>query len=290
MVTFTREQRVALEAGEFLNNQLKVFAEDAVDVKSDRAMRHSYITGTAGSGKSHTVQAALKKFNIPYKIVKGQASLFGFLQNMAVLKATYGDDPIVVVIDDCDKLFADSDSLNAMKEMLGPDNSLSYGKQLNVKIIPEGIKREAVAAFINPTTGDFSLDVSNFYIIVTSNSSLPTKQQLAEARKKSKNNPSPAYFRLEDRTAIRSRMNYKKIDFNNDELWGSITNIILTSNQTFSHLTEEQKIMIIDMLWTERSRAAELNVRTAMKMADKFLNTPIEDIRDKWLDILIEGE
>jgi hypothetical protein len=284
MVTFDREQKSALEKGGFLREQLTVFAKEACDTTTVRNKRHAYICGTGGAGKSHSVKTAAEESGVPYHVIKGQSSLFGMAQNLAVLKVKHGDDPVIVIIDDCDKLFADSDSMNTMKALLedGWDSgTFTYSKNLHLNTIPEGAKRDAVEVFMNDDESGFQIDCSNFFFIVTSNQSLPSLQEVEEIRKKNKGIRTSKQQKIDDLHAIRTRVRYNLVDCNREEMWGSIAHVLLNDN-VLTNRSKEETMFILDWMWNHRNQMNEFNVRTTLDMSDAIDQVGIEDVKDRW--------
>jgi hypothetical protein len=284
MITFDREQKNALEQGGFLRQQLISFAEQAADVTTKRNKRHAYITGTGGAGKSHSVLSAVKKSGVSHAIIKGQSSLFGMAQNLAVLKVKHFNEPVIVIIDDCDKLFADKDSINTMKDLLEDgweSGTFTYSKNLHLNSIPEGAKRDAVEMFMNDEESGFQIDCSNFFFIITSNMPLPSLQDLEASAIKLKSGPTTSYIKMEDLHAIRTRTRYNMVNCNREEMWGSIAYVLLEDNGT-PNRTKEETMFILDWMWNNRYQMSEFNVRTAIDMGDLLESIGIEDVKDRW--------
>jgi hypothetical protein len=281
MITFDREQKNALAEGAELRKMLKQITSEACDVKSGMKYRHTFITGTPGVGKSFSVEQAVQESKVPYGIIKGQASLFGMAQNLAVLKVKHPFEPVVIIVDDCDSLFADADSINTMKDVLGPNSTFTYSKNLHLNSVPEGAKRDAVEVFMNDGATGFEIPLDNFFFVFTSNVDLPTKQRLAEALKRSKGTPSTQYYKLEHLHAIRSRVNYKSITSEKDGMWGSIAYVLLEDGACPERSVEE-KMMILDWMWNKWDKMTETSVRTAEKMSEDIDKVGIEGVKDRW--------
>ena len=281
MITFDREQKNALAEGKALREQLQRTAIEACDVNSGMNYRHTFITGTPGVGKSYSVEQAVKESGVPFGIIKGQASLFGMAQNLAVLKVKHWDEPVVIIIDDCDSLFADADSINTMKDLLGPNATFTYSKNLHLNSIPEGAKRDAVEVFMNDGMTGFEIPLDNFYFVFTSNAALPTKQNVAEALKRSKGVPSTRYYKMEHLHAIRSRVNYNSLNSDKQGMWGSIAYVLLEDGGC-PQINHEEKMMILDWMWNKWDDMTETSVRTSEKMAEDLLKVGIEEVKDRW--------
>lgn len=281
MITFDREQKNALAEGKALREQLQLTATEACNVHSGRKYRHTFITGTPGVGKSYSVEQAVTHSGVPFSVIKGQASLFGMAQNLAVLKVTHGDNPVVIVVDDCDSLFADADSINTMKELLGPEGTFTYSKNLHLNSVPEGMKRDAVEVFMDDGATGFQIPLQNFHFVFTSNAALPTKKNVEEALNRSKGVPSTRYYKMEHLHAIRSRVNYVSLNSDKNGMWGSIAYVLLEDGLC-PKVSYQEKMMILDWMWNKWDEMTETSVRTAEKMAEDLLKVGIEDLKDRW--------
>ena len=280
---FDREQKNAIISGGVLRKELEKMSSELCNPNSKRVnKRHGYICGSAGFGKSHSIIEAAKSSGLPYSIIKGQSSLFGMAQNLAVLKVKHWEQKIIVIIDDCDKLFSDQDSINSMKEMLGPTNQFSYSKNLHLNSIPEGAKRDAVEIFMDDSSSGFQIDVSNFNFIITSNSELPSKKTLRTAEIKFKDKPkTPSFHKLQDLHAIRDRVMFNRVDANLEDTWGSIAEIYLRKD-VLPERTEDEIKTILNWMWYKRNEMLEFSARTVLGMSDDIDELGLEDALDRW--------
>jgi hypothetical protein len=281
MITFDREQKNALVEGTTLREQLQLTAKQACDVESAMDYRHTFITGDPGLGKSYLVKKAAEESGIPFILVQGQASLFGMAQNYAVAKVKHWDEPVIVIIDDCDFMFTDSDSINTLKGMVGPDNVFAYSKNIHLNSIPEGAKRDAVSAFMSDDETGFRIPLDNFHFVFTSNAQLPTNRTVAEARKRSKGLMTSKIEKMDHLLAIRSRVNYVSVNTDKEGLWGSIAHVLLKDGGCPS-ISEQEKMMILDWMWNKWENMTETSVRTAEKMAEDLIRVGIENAKDRW--------
>jgi hypothetical protein len=83
------------------------------------------ISGKAGTGKTHTVTAALKKNKARFVVVSGSASTPGIMMEL------YKNNGGIIVFDDCDSVFDDQESRNIFKAALDTKRvrTISYKKQ-----------------------------------------------------------------------------------------------------------------------------------------------------------------
>lgn len=285
---FDREQKNAILAGEDLQKDLEQFLTEVCDPKSERSIRHAGLFGSAGMRKSFLSELKAVESGLPFDIIKGQASLFGMAQNLAVLKVKHGDSPVIIIIDDCDKLFVDADSINTMKELLGPTGMFSYSKNLHLNSIPEGAKRDAVEVFMSDDATGFQIDCTNFRFIITSNTELPSIKTLRTAKARLGDKPTtPSVQKLDHLHAIRTRIRYKRIEASLEEVWGSIAYVLLSTDM-LTQRTEEEKKIILNWMWSHRHDMTEFNVRTTIDMSDDIDALGIEDSLDRWMYNYVE--
>ena len=293
MITyFNRDQKNAIISGGEQRKQLVEFLEEVCDPESRRSKRHAYVGGTAGFGKSHSVFEAAEKSGLPVKTVKGQTSLVGLAQSLAVLKATHWNETVIVVIDDCDKLFSNEENLNAMKAVLldGFDDEgnykgeFRYEKNMHLNSFPEGIIRDSVEVFMNEGQAGFVIDLSNFRFIVTSNSTLPSAKTVRvqkNALKQKGIDSSPKIDKLEARNAVRTRCRYKTIDISQEDLWGSFASILMQETEQ-SDLSEDQKKFILNWMWINRYESSDFDYRQILDMCDDVRDLGLEEAMNRW--------
>mgnify|MGYP003642413352 FL=1 len=279
---FDREQKNAMISGGELRKTLEKYCAELCDKDAKRNLKNGYICGTAGFGKSHSVEQAAKNSGSPYAIIKGQASLFGMAQHLAVLKVKHWDEQVIIIIDDCDKLFIDADSINTMKELLGPSAMFTYSRNLYLNTIPEGAKRDAVEIFMNDESAGFAIDCSNFTFVVTSNNPLPSIKTVRTANAKLGDNPkTPRIEKLDHLHAIRTRVRYKMVDANIEDTWGSIAEIYLRED-VLTERTEDEIKTMLNWMWYKREEMNEFNARTILGMSDDIDELGLEDALDRW--------
>lgn len=289
---FNREQKNAMISGGEKRQELVDFLNQVCDPTSQRNRRHAYIGGTAGAGKSHEVEQAAKQSGLPVKIVRGQTSLIGLAQSLAVLKATHWDEQVIVIIDDCDKLFANEESLNAMKAVLqdgfNEDGSykgvFKYEKNMHLNSVPEGLKRDSVELFMSDGEAGFTIELSNFVFIITSNSMLPSAKTIRtlKAKLKAKGIDSdPKVDKLEARNAIRTRCQYLAVDFSQEDLWGQFASILLQENEQ-PDLSQEEKMFILNWLWNNRHDSSDFDYRQVLDMCDDYRALGAQKALDRW--------
>ena len=203
-------------------------------------------------------------------------------QSLAVLKAKNFNNPVIVIIDDCDFMFNDADSINAMKKILvAEDPAFEYGKSINLNVIPEGPKRDAMELFMNDEQQGFRIPLDNFHFVFTSNAQLPTKKFKKELLVKSKGMMTPKIEKIDHLLAIRSRLNYKSVNTDKNGMWGSIAHVLL-SDGVCPELSEQEKMFLLNWMWEKWDDMTETSVRTAEKMAEDLIRVGVEQVKDRW--------
>lgn len=120
------------------------------------------VSGAAGCGKTYTLETLLGKAEaeelISYASVKGAMSAIGLYRELYLSR----EPSSVLVIDDCDSIFADIDALNLLKAALdtGKTRKVHWNKESRV-LEEEGIERsfefEGSVVFI--TNIDFTAEI-----------------------------------------------------------------------------------------------------------------------------------
>jgi len=102
--------------------------EDIADVVNAVALGNVnglMISGKAGTGKTHTVTAALEKAGCQYQMISGSTSTPGIVETL------YDNNNGVIVFDDCDSVFDEQESRNILKAALDTKKTrtISYMKK-----------------------------------------------------------------------------------------------------------------------------------------------------------------
>ena len=92
---------------------------------------------------------------------------------------------------------------------------------------------------------------------------------------------TPRIGYLKHLTAIRGRMMVKDISLTWEEKWGNIADVLMNDNGC-PELNEQQKIFLLQWMWTNWNDMTETSIRTAEKMADILIDEGEEGIQDAW--------
>ena len=126
----SEKHQLYIDQGKLNRQMLRKAIERAIDRKTKRDF---YIFSPPGLGKTYTCNQVFGEKNIVPIEIKGNTSLFGFIVDLASIKARRDpNDHIFLFIDDCDNLLLNVDSVNTLKIGLD-ENKLVYNKQLSAQ-------------------------------------------------------------------------------------------------------------------------------------------------------------
>jgi len=285
-LSFTYDQQKAIEAGDRRRKYLQGVAKLAAHAsQSSNKYRHYFIYGPSGIGKTYNIEKAVKESGVNYEVVSGASSMYGFFIDLVMAKYAYQDEKVVVIIDDCDALFKNSDNINIMKELLGEKQRFTY----NVNIHPNSVGEEgtpehdAMLMAQKPNGVGYEVDCSNFSFIITSNNALPNEADVEEKVAKNGGVATGKLALLNHMLAIATRVMPKNCMFTKEEKWGNIVSIAMEDAEGyFNNLTDQQKIYLLDFMWVNWDRLTQSSVRTAEQMAQMFDYFGEEEVRNAW--------
>lgn len=274
---FSTKQLQAIECGKIRHNSLIKASEKAVkaDIASDYP--HTYIYSLGGLGKTHTVKKAVINANVPYSVITGNATAWGFALDLAIInyKRKKGV-PFFIIVDDCDTLLNDN-FINTLKNMLEGEKVLNWTKNLNQSMFDTEDKAEAYE-YHRKEVG-FAVPCDEFVFIFTSNRKLPTFSEALSAQAKG---PTPTNNRIINLNAIRTRCTIKDIIFDDTSMehWGWLADVVLNDNIVDKLINKEQKIELLNWMWNNWKSLSDKDLRTIAKMAQVMKND--DDYLDTW--------
>jgi hypothetical protein len=281
LLELSSKQKAALEAGQSQRKHL-IFAtqQAALSTELDNP-EHYYIYGPSGIGKTFQSEKAVDDMNVITRTVSGNVSMFAFAIQLAVIKYLHPDEKVVIIIDDCDEILKDAKTINQMKELLGK-NILSYNKRFHVNSVGEegSLEHTAISSFMREGQLGFSVDVSNFTFIITSNIQLPYDDTADKMVEKNGGLDSARSIRARHLAAIRGRVMPVDLNMTWQEKWGNLAYVLLEDNLC-DDCTKEQKLTILHYLWDNWKNMKETSIRTAEKMSRMLHRAKADDnIRD----------
>lgn len=251
-------------------------SESALKEKST----HYYIYGPSGIGKTYNMEKELEKSGVPFFTISGNVSMWSFAVNLACIKAQHPNEKVVILVDDCDELLKDGKSVNQLKELLDK-GVFSYNKKVSPHNFSSDYQQECVEKFQSDGQMGFQVPCDNFTFVITSNFQLPYDSTPEEMLEKNGGNMTSRIAYMKHLTAIRGRMMTKDISLTKEEKWGNIAEVLLNDNGC-DELNNQQKIYLLDWMWTNWSEMTETSIRTAEKMANVLVEEGEEDVQDAW--------
>lgn len=262
LLQLSSKQKAAIEAGRVKRNRLIRATKQAAQMGDyDGKPIHYYIYGPSGIGKTYQSEKAVQETGVKHFTVTGNVSMFAFGINLAVIKHLNPTDKVVVIIDDCDEILKDTNTINQVKELLGK-NRYSYNKRFHINNVGEEgtIEHDAVSACMQEGRMGFTVDCSNFTFIITSNIKLAYDDTAEEG------DDSKKAARARHLAAIRGRCDVKDLDMSKEEKWGNLASVTLEDNAC-NKCNEQQKVFILDYIWSNWENMTETSIRTVEKMA-----------------------
>lgn len=273
---FSTSENIALAKGEEKRKFLQKICIKAADaVEKNSSFRHWYIFGPPGVGKTYNIMEAVKSTNVPFEVIKGNTSPYMFGIELAVAKYKYRDQKVVIIVDDCDAILGDINSINQMKEALEKD-TFSYKQRMSfAEYGTEGdLVFDALTYSANPNGGGIIVDLSTFNFVFTSNVDLPKKQLVEDVVSKVKGAKSKKVKEMEALYAIRSRVMPQDCNFDEEELWGNIASVIMNpdnSKPEVQQLSLEERIFILKLMKNKQHLMNEFSIRTAEKACQMYI-------------------
>lgn len=260
-------QADAIAKGRALFNQLCQVIES---VTSENSTQHLYLYGRPGIGKTYNVKKALYEAGAEFIEILGNTSAFAFGLKLCLIQHLRNtDEPMTVLVDDCDELLKNEPNCNILKNVLSGPRVFQYEKSLASQWgqLSESHK-EAIKHFQDGLSTGFTVPVRNISFIFTSNTRLPFDDEVQQLRERGVGKTTL----YAHRNAIRSRVRVLDLDLGETELWGWIANIVMSD----SFLPNQDRIAKMEMLnflyeyWDELK---EKSLRLVEKMAETYLST-----------------
>ena len=260
------KQMQALEKGMQIRSRFNQLIKNMGKSTKSSKYGDTYFFSPPGTGKSYSIKYHLSNSAIKHFIVSGNVSMYAFGVSLCMINYLNKlAEQIIIVVDDCDEIFATEASCNTMKNVLDGVRTFTYEKSLQSQWpnLSE-LQKEAIRAHQNEEKCGFSVPCNNMSFVFLSNVKLPIDDVVREAREK---NQSKSKL-LAHKNAIRSRCNVADFDLKNEAHWGWIADVALNTNCLNPiEYSQEDKIEILNFIWTNWKNLTERSIRLLEKMA-----------------------
>lgn len=271
---FTIDQVNLINKGAFHHNKLKNLVRAGMS-----SNENTIISSTPGLGKSYETEEFMKTMTDKPLFFSGTPSMPAFIVDIATAVYLSNNQPLFVVLDDCDLLFLDVNT-NTTKKMFDQTKKLKYNKvTTGLKAFCNELQWEAIQHFTKPDRAGFEVPLDNVTVLILTNKHLPTINEVNALDTGSKR-----YSVQTDLHAIRRRVDYQEIGMSDDELWGYVAHITLNSNICQKILPNIQQSQIEQLLiWCRYNWAnvTERNLSLIEKLTKDMKNYP-NNYLDMW--------
>jgi hypothetical protein len=276
---FTKSQQQHYEEGQKSRRQLSFLGKRITKVSSDDQYPHYYIYSVPGLGKTHTVVNALETSDKPHFVISGSISPWAFGTQLAYINHNVPkEQEVVIVVDDCDGIFKDNESINIMKNILEGLKNYHYQKDVskNLGHLPPDV-RTAVEHHMSAGQIGFKVPTGRMVFIFTSNEKLPTDDEVQSIKNKGTN----AFQRKMHLNAIRSRCQVKDFDLAPLIQWGWCADVILNEDCGLSDIPQEVIGELLDFTYHNWSNMKTRSIRTLQMMSNEYRQFP-DDYKEVW--------
>jgi len=275
----TEQQQKHYEEGQKKRRQLSFLGKRISKVSSDDQYPHYYIYSVPGLGKTHTIKSSLESSDKPHFVISGSISPWAFGTQLAFINYnTPKDQEVVVVVDDCDGIFGDNQSINTMKNILEGYKTYHYQKDVskNLGHLPPDM-RTAVEKHMSTDFMGFKVPTHNMVFIFTSNEKLPTDDEVNSIKNKGTKN----YQRKMHLNAIRSRCQTKDFDLSPMVQWGWCVDVVLNEDLGLQDIPMSVVEEVFDFTYENWSNLKTKSIRTFQMMLNEYRQFP-EDYAEVW--------
>lgn len=253
--------------------------EETVEDFFKRMKHHLYIAGQPGVGKTWFVEETAKRYpGVDFVPVKQGMSTWAFAKMVAVFrwKGEMTGRKTVFYIDDFNAIFkANSEFLDMFKNAMDKKSGdrLEYNKSLGAQYDQaEDIEKQAIDYFksLDPDRTGFVIPFKgNLKFIFTMNTPLPGATELAK-------HPvgSDRWIKLNNRSAIRSRVNYEDLVMSKEVYWGWIAEVLWNTPVMCVGATPDQKFEMLNWIWDNWDSVSEHSLR--------FIEEKLWDIMERF--------
>jgi hypothetical protein len=255
-----------------------LFEEAVVDFFS-RMKHHLYIAGQPGVGKTFFVELIAKKYpTVDFIPIKQSMTPWAFVKMIAVARwrGEMTGRKTVFYIDDFNAIFkANSEFLDMFKNAMDKKSGdrLEYNRSLGAQYDQaDDIEKQAIDYWIaqNPDRTGFVISFNkSLKFIFTMNTPLPSEVELAK-------HPvgSDRWIKVNNRCAIRSRVNYEDLVMTKEVYWGWIAEVLWNAPGMCVGSTVEQKFEMLNWMWDNWDTVSEHSLR--------FIEEKLWDVMERY--------
>ena len=279
----------ALEGAYIKGQSYRDLFVESVEDFFKRMKHHTYIAGQPGVGKTYTVEAVAKQYpNIYLLTLKGKMTPWAFIKTVAVCMYKLPKTmKLAIYIDDMNEIFkSNSEFLDMFKIAMDKTSGdrLEYNTSLGAQYNAcEVIEREAIDYFksMEPDRTGFAVPFDGrVKFIYTMNTPLPGAKEMAKEKQ-----GSDRWIKLNNRSAIRSRVNYEDLVMDKETHWGWMASVVWNETKTMCEGADaEQRYEMLVWLWDNWESVSEHSLRfVEEKMWDIMQQYPAKtQYRRRW--------
>lgn len=278
MVKLSTEQKIAIELGVRERKGLIKAAKRAAKraLSSNGKYHDTIIAGDSGVGKTFNITRELDNLELDYYQMTGNSSIFGFMGNLLYLHSCKpAGQKLVVFLDDCDFLF-EPKNINILKNLTATnpsDRKFEYSKKVEPKQFTEA-QQNVLDNYLKDGLHGLTIPCDEFIFIISSNFVLPDATQVEGMTNSQKQ-------KYQDFEAIRGRTKAYDLQLSKQEKWGWLYDVGINDGALDMIDSEQDKLYLLDWLWSNWERMKETSVRTIEKMGYEMVEDP-EDYKDYW--------
>jgi len=249
--------------------QGKEYRDQFVEVVEDffvRFKHHVYIAGQPGVGKTWQVEQMASQYpDLIFVPVKQSMSVWAFVKMMAVAchAGEMSNKLVAFYIDDFNAIFkANSEFLDLFKNAMDKRSGdrLEYNKSLGAQYDQaDEIEKQAIDYYreMHPDRTGFVIPFKGrVKFIFTMNTPLPGAREVAKEKQ-----GSDRWIKLNNRSAIRSRVRYEDLIMTKEVYWGWIADVLWHEPGIAVGSTPDQKFEMLMWLWDNWPSASEHSLR-----------------------------
>jgi len=258
----TLQQQHYLKLGAKERQKLFFIGEQIASMNYVGRYPHHYIYSAPGLGKTHTVNEALRRADVPFSVITGNVSMYAFgLQLATIHHQSPNDCYSIISVDDCNELFKDARNINIMKNVLGENRVYHYQKNLGglYNYLDEQ-QKQAIDACTIPGTSGFMVPTNRMIFVFTANEKLPSEVAGIKGRDK-------------HLLAITDRVTNHDLEMDSFTQWGWVCDVVLNTNAC-SFVSDTIRKECVDFLFHNWGQVKVKSIRTAIKMCEDVMKFP----------------